>query len=171
MSEMAPRTEFETPLSPQEVEADRKTESLIDVLLTARLEKDLLPDGFVERLVENRPFAPWEVNQRKFWRVPLGIGLGLFSAGMAIGLTPIFTLEPATALELTGDLLAVSTVRPLKVLMESGRLLGEASALLRGASPATPWVLGLGFLAAAGTLAGLVRLLPPLKLNHGARNH
>jgi hypothetical protein len=157
VAEMADRA-----MTPADEEADHQLEVLIDQLLTssmADVELHDLPPDFTYRILSSRTFAPWEVRQPRFWRLP-ALSIGALLAGMlGFALAPLWSLGPTTALALWARVLAVVVGRPVASLFVSGPLvvdaLSRASTVLPGGAA---WVLGGATIVAAGILAiGLKR--------------
>lgn len=141
---------------------DRKLELLLDESVASRAGTEALPEGFASRVAASRPFAPWEVRQARAWRVPLGVGALLLGGSAGLGLAPLWTLGPATAIEVWTDLVLAGSVRPVVTLVEALPLLGRGVARVSGSVPglvaATLVLLGVagaaalsrGFAPAAG---------------------
>lgn len=148
--------------APGELERDRRLEVLLDELVTVP-QGDELPADFATRVLDRRPFAPWEVSRASFWRVPAGIGLGLLAGSLGLALTPLWSLGPGTAFTVWAELVAVAFGRPVATLVTALPLLAEgtgraAQALPRGAIA----LLGAVAVAAALSLGmALVRLRRP----------
>jgi hypothetical protein len=152
------RTNAETPDSapaPGDLERDRKLEVLLDELVAVP-GVDELPADFAARILERRPFAPWEVARASYWRVPAGVGLGLLAGSIGLALTPLWSLGPGTAFTVWGELLAVAFGRPVGALASALPLLAEATGRAAEAVPRDA-VLVLG--GAAATAAGSLGLV------------
>lgn len=146
-----------------DLDRDRKLEVLLDEMVaTSGYE---LPADFSARVVAARPFAPWEVARSPYWRLPAGIGLGLLAGSLGLGLTPLWSLGPATAVTVWSELLAVALGRPLASLVTALPLLADgAGRAAREVSPGTVALLGVTAGVAAASLgAVLVRLRRPAR--------
>lgn len=153
MTTNTPKTDA-TPI-PAELERDRKMELLLDEWV-ATSDGGGLPADFSARVLAGRPFAPWEVARGSFWRVPAGVAAGLLAGSLGLALTPLWSLGPATAVTVWGELLAVAFGRPVATLATALPLLAEGAGRVAGAVPAgVVAALGAGAAAAAATL-GLV---------------
>ena len=146
-------------------EPDRRLEVLLDELVAVPRE-DELPADFAARVLDRRPFAPWEVSRVSYWKVPAGIGLGLFAGSLGLALTPLWSLGPGTAITVWAELLAVAIGRPAASLVTALPLLADgAGRASRAVSPGTVALLGTAAVAAAVTLgAALARLRRPATL-------
>lgn len=134
-------------------ELDRKLEGLLDESVRTHDGPGGLSEGFASKVAAARPFAPWEVRHGRPWRVPLGVGGLLLAGSFGIGLAPLWTLGPATALETWTDLVLAGSVRPVATLIEALPLLGRGlSRLASAAPPAWTWLLLLAGAAGAATL-------------------
>ena len=135
-----------------DLERDRKLEVLLDEMVAVP-RGDELPDDFAARVLERRPFAPWEVSRASHWRLPVGVGLGLVAASLGLALTPLWSLGPGTAVTVWSELVAVAFGRPVATLLTALPILAEGTGLAAGAA-STGTVLSLGGAAAlvAGTL-------------------
>lgn len=146
-----------------DLERDRKLEVLLDEMVAVPAEE--LPADFSARVVASRPFAPWEVARVPYWKVPAGVGLGLLAGSLGLGLTPLWSLGPATAVIVWSELLAVALGRPLAMLVTALPLVADgAGRAARAVSPGT--VVALGMAAALATLslgAALGRLRRPVR--------
>ncbi len=143
-------------LIPKRPPTDREIELLLDEFVEAD-DVPSLPKGFGERVMDSRPFAPWEVRRSTFWKVPAAL-LGLFTASAAVlGLAPLFRLGPRTALWVWTDLLAASLVRPVAALAETMPLLSRGVSKALVASP------GALPIVAAAALMGLIPLVYTLR--------
>lgn len=144
-----------------DLEHDRKLEVLLDELVAAPAEE--LPADFSARVVASRPFAPWEVARAPHWRVPAGVGLGLLAGSLGLGLTPLWSLGPGTAVTVWGELLAVAFGRPIATLATALPLLADGTGrAARAASPVTIALVGLAAgLAITSLAAALGRLRAP----------
>jgi hypothetical protein len=146
-----------------DLERDRKLEVLLDELVAVPAKE--LPADFSARVVAARPFAPWEVARGPFWKIPAGVGLGLLAGSLGLGLTPLWSLGPATAVTVWSELLAVALGRPLATLVTALPLVADgAGRAARAVSPGT--VVALGMAAALATVslgAALGRLRRPVR--------
>jgi hypothetical protein len=128
--------------APGDLERDRKLEVLLDELVTIPRGEEL-PANFAARVLERRPFAPWEVSRASYWRLPAGIGLGLLAGSLGLALTPLWSLGPSTALTVWAELVAVSFGRPAATLVTALPLLAEGTGrAARAVSPGTLALLG-----------------------------
>jgi len=135
-----------------DLERDRRLEVLLDELV-AMPRGEGLPADFAARVVSARPFAPWEVSRASHWKVPVGIGLGLLAGSLGLGLAPLWSLGPGTAVTVWTELLAVALGRPVATLVSALPLLTDGAGRVAGAaSPATVAVLGASAVGAAATL-------------------
>ncbi len=134
-------------LAPGDLECDRKLEVLLDELVTIPHGEEL-PADFAARVLESRPFAPWEVSRTSYWKLPAGIGLGLLAGSLGLALTPLWSLGPGTALTVWAELVAVAFGRPAATLVTALPLLAEGTG--RAAQAVSPGVLAL-----LGTVAGV----------------
>ena len=146
---------------PERLPTDEELETLLDELVR-KARKDGpsgLPPGFAERVVEKRPFAPWEVRQPRHWKAPALVLALLVGCSAAVGMTPLFRLGPSTALSVWSHLLAASILRPVLAAVEVVPLLASGlSKALRVIPAETTAAL------AALALVGLVALaLPALR--------
>ena len=121
-------------------------EVLRDELVTSPGGEEL-PADFATRVLDRRPFAPWEVSRVAYWRLPAGIGLGLLAGSLGLALTPLWSLGPATALTVWTELVAVAFGRPVATLVTALPLLVDGTS--RAAHAVSP-----GSLALLGAVAG-----------------
>jgi hypothetical protein len=135
-----------TPI-PGDLERDRRLEVLLDELVTIPNGEEL-PADFVARVLDRRPFAPWEVSRVSHWRLPVGIGLGLLAGSLGLALTPLWSLGPGTAFTVWAELVAVAFGRPAATLVTALPLLVEGTG--RAAQAVSP-----GALALLGAVAGV----------------
>ncbi|MBI5443185.1 MAG: hypothetical protein HY900_18460 [Deltaproteobacteria bacterium] len=112
--------------APGELERDRRLEVLLDELVTIPLGKEL-PADFAARVLDRRPFAPWEVSRASFWKVPAGIGLSLLAGSLGLALTPLWSLGPGTALTVWAELVAATFGRPAATLLTALPLIAEGT--------------------------------------------
>lgn len=149
--------------APGDLERDRRLEVLLDELVAVP-QGDGLPADFARRILDRRPFAPWEVCRASHWRLPAGIGLGLLTGSLGLALTPLWSLGPSTAVTVWIELVAVAFGRPVATLMTALPLLAEgtgraAQQVPRGAIA----LLGSAAVVAASSLGvALVRLRRPV---------
>jgi hypothetical protein len=134
--------------APGYLERDRKLEVLLDELVTVP-GGDELPIDFAKRVLDRRPFAPWEVSRASHWRLPAGIGLGLLAGSLGLALTPLWSLGPATAFTVWTELVAVAFGRPAATLVTAFPLLAEGTG--RAAQAVAP-----GAVVLFGVVAGIV---------------
>jgi hypothetical protein len=134
--------------APGDLERDRKLEVLLDELVTVP-GGDELPIDFAKRVLDRRPFAPWEVSRASHWRLPAGIGLGLLAGSLGLALTPLWSLGPATAFTVWTELVAVAFGRPAATLVTAFPLLAEGTG--RAAQAVAP-----GAVVLFGVVAGIV---------------
>ena len=102
-------------LTPSDLDRDRKLELLLDELVAVPV-GDELPADFSARVVERRPWAPWEVSRPSSWTVPAAVGLGLLGGSLGLALTPLWSLGPGTAFTVWAELIAVAFGRPAAAL-------------------------------------------------------
>ena len=112
-----------------------------------------LPADFAARVVDRRPFAPWEVSRVSYWRLPAGIGMGLLAGSLGLALTPLWSLGPGTALTVWAELVAVAFGRPAATLVTALPLLAEGTGRAAQAVPSSA-------LALLGAVAGAVVQAP-----------
>ena len=128
--------------APGDLERDRRLEVLLDELVTVP-SGDGLPADFAKRVLDRRPFAPWEVSRASHWRLPAGVGLGLLAGSLGLALTPLWSLGPGTAVTVWAELLAVAFGRPAATFVTALPLLTEATGRAADAvSPAAVFVFG-----------------------------
>ena len=133
--------------APGDLERDRRLEVLLDEMVTIPCGEEL-PADFAARVLESRPFAPWEVSRASYWKLPAGIGLGLLAGSLGLALTPLWSLGPSTALTVWAELVAVAFGRPAATLLTALPLLAEGTG--RAAQAFSP-----GALALLGAVAGV----------------
>lgn len=133
--------------SPGDLDRDRKLEVLLDEMVAAP-GGDELPADFARRIVERRPWAPWEVSRPSSWRIPAAVGLGLLGGSFGLALTPLWSLGPGTAVTVWTELLAVAFGRPVATLASALPLMAEGAT--RAAQAAST-----GTVVFSGVLAGL----------------
>jgi hypothetical protein len=133
--------------APGDLERDRQLEVLLDELVTIPRGEEL-PADFAARVLDRRPFAPWEVSRASHWRLPAGIGLGLLAGSLGLALTPLWSLGPSTALTVWAELVAVAFGRPAATLVTALPLLAEGTG--RAAQAVSP-----GAIALLGAMAGV----------------
>ncbi len=144
----------DAPPNPAELELDRRMEVLLDEMVTSRSREEL-PADFASRVVAARPFAPWEVARTSYWKVPGAVGLGLLVGSLGLGLTPLWSLGPGTAVTVWAELLAVAFGSPVASLVAACPLLAEGTERAASAvSPGAVALLGFAAAAVAGTLLG-----------------
>ena len=138
--------------TPGDIERDRKLEVLLDELVAVP-EREELPVDFAARVLERRPFAPWEVSRASHWGVPAGIGLGLLCGSFGLALAPLWSLGPGTALTVWAELLAIALGRPVATLLTALPVLAEGTGLAaRAVSPGAVVALGGAATIVAGSL-------------------
>lgn len=137
----------EPALAPGDLDRDRKLEVLLDELVAAPGGEEL-PADFASRIVEHRPWAPWEVTRRSSWRVPAAVGLGLLGGSLGLALTPLWSLGPGTALTVWAELLSVAFGKPVATLLSALPLMAEGAG--RAAQAVSP-----GAVVLSGVLAGV----------------
>jgi hypothetical protein len=148
--------------APGELERDRRLEVLLDELVTVP-QGDELPADFASRVLDRRPFAPWEVSRASYWKLPAGIGLGLLAGSLGLALTPLWSLGPGTAFTVWAELVAVAFGRPAATLITALPLLAEGTGRAAQEVPGSVVAL-LGGVAVATALSlgtALVRLRRP----------
>lgn len=149
----------EPSLTPAQIAADERLEALLDQEFGSSGE-DPFPADFTLRLLQRRPFAPWEVRRAAVWKGPLLVFLGLLLASVAAFALPILRLGPVSAIALWGGVTLASIVRPLSSLLASLGGLSEAGAAIRSAAPpAAVLALGAASLGSLAATAFLGRLL------------
>lgn len=125
---------------PGDLERDLKLEVLLDELVTIPPGEEL-PADFAAKVLERRPFAPWEVSRASHWKLPAGIGLGFLAGSLGLALTPLWSLGPGTALTVWGELLAVAFGRPVATFVAALPLLAEGTGRAAREVPAGAVVL------------------------------
>jgi hypothetical protein len=156
MSEMEPKPAPEAPATLGLEPATRDPfETLLDDLAAASRPFENLSEEALRRVLENRPFAPWEVRHRQSWRLPFLAGSTLLGTASVLGLSPVFRLGPATAISFWTDVLLTATVKPVQLLWSARGLVAEAGEILRGSlAGEVSWILFLLLgLSAAGVAA------------------
>ncbi len=138
--------------APGDLERDLRLEVLLDELVTIPHGEEL-PEDFAARVLDRRPFAPWEVSRASFWKLPAGVGLGLLAGSLGLALTPLWGLGPGTALTVWTELVAVALGRPIATLVTALPLLAEGTG--RAAQEVSPGALALLGAAACATAASL----------------
>ena len=133
--------------TPGDLDRDRKLEVLLDEMVAVPVGEEL-PADFASRIVERRPWAPWEVSRPSGWKVPAAIGLGLLGGSLGLALTPLWSLGPGTAVTVWAELLAVAFGRPVATLATALPLLAEGAG--RAAEAAST-----GTVVLSGVLAGV----------------
>ena len=144
--------------APGDLERDRKLEVLLDELVAAP-DGEELPADFANRIVEHRPWAPWEVSRPSSWRVPAAVGLGLLGGSLGLALTPLWGLGPGTAVTVWVELLAVAFGRPVATLFSALPLMAEGAG--RAAQAVSP-----GAVVLSGVLAGVSAATLGVVLGH-----
>ena len=133
--------------APGDLERDLRLEVLLDELVTIPRGEEL-PEDFAARVLDRRPFAPWEVSRVSYWRLPAGIGMGLLAGSLGLALTPLWSLGPGTALTVWAELVAVAFGRPAATLVTALPLLAEGTGRAAQAVPSSA-------LALLGAVAGV----------------
>ncbi len=133
--------------APGDLDRDRKLEMLLDELVAVP-GGDELPADFASRIVELRPWAPWEVSRPASWTVPAAVGLGLLGGSLGLALTPLWSLGPGTAVTVWVELLAVAFGRPVATLLSALPLMADGAG--RAAQAVSP-----GTVVLCGVLAGV----------------
>ena len=110
--------------TPGDLDRDRKLEVLLDELVAVPGGEEL-PADFATRVVERRPWAPWEVTRPSSWKVPVAVGLGLLGGSLGLALTPLWSLGPGTAFTVWAELIAVAFGRPAAALASAFPLMAE----------------------------------------------
>ncbi|MRR11197.1 hypothetical protein EG835_01610, partial [bacterium] len=126
--------------APGDLDRDRRLEVLLDELVTIPSGEEL-PSDFAARVMDRRPFAPWEVSRVSYWKLPAGIGLGLLAGSLGLALTPLWSLGPSTAITVWAELVAVAFGRPAATLVTALPLLAEGTG--RAAQAVSPGGLAL----------------------------
>ncbi len=146
----------QAPLTPAERAEDEKLQALLDQALAGRT-ADPLPPDFTRRLLEARPFAPWEVRRPSAWKAPLLVLAALVAASAAAFVLPLLRLGPGSAFAMWGWVTVTALARPVAALASALRLLPEAGAAVREAVPSGVALgLGAGALASVAATALLV---------------
>lgn len=114
---------FEPAPSPEDFLRDARLEVVLDEMVKS---SPALDDSFTRRIVEARPFAPWEVRRASAWKVPAAAGSGLLAASLAIFLAPLWHLGPGTALGVWGRVLAATFSGTISAALSSAPAVAEA---------------------------------------------
>lgn len=153
-------------LSEEEIERDRRLELLLDECVSA---SPAPGPELTRRILEGRPFAPWEVRRARAWRVPALASAALLLASLAVFLAPLWSLGPVTAAELWVRVLAASASGAVASALAAAPALADAASLVLARSRGFVAVLA-GLLAlSGGTLALLARRLARRPLSAAAR--
>jgi hypothetical protein len=143
-------------LSQAEIERDRRLELLLDECVAA---SPVPGPEFTAAVLAARPFAPWEVRKARAWRIPAAAALGLLAASLGVFLAPLWSLGPATAVDLWVRVLAAASSGALGAALSAAPALADATGRALAASEGLrPWLVGL-LLASGGSLALLARRL------------
>src|SRR5450631_543572 len=142
MNESAAHARDLQPPSEEELERDRRLETILDECVMGTpapaWEADL-----ATRVMAARPFAPWEVRRARAWRAPALAAGGLLAASLAVFLAPLWSLGPQTALEMWARVMAAGTTAGLPSLLAVIPTLADAlGAVLSGAPGARPALAG-----------------------------
>ncbi len=143
-------------LTSEEIERDRRFELLMDECVAS----SPAPGAeLTARILEARPFAPWEVRRARSWRAPALASLGLLAASLAVFLAPLWSLGPAAATELWVRVIAASASGAAAAVFSAAPLVVEKVGPALAAAPGLkPGLAGLLFLS-GGTLALVARRL------------
>jgi hypothetical protein len=158
------------PPSPEELEADRRLELILDECVMA-LPAPPFEAEVAARVMAARPFAAWEVRRAGAWRIPALAAAALLAASLVVFLAPLLSLGPGTALETWARVMAAGTAGGLPALLAAVPALAGAIATAFASAPGTRPALAGALLASGGAFAFLARRLAqrPSRLNTGAR--
>jgi hypothetical protein len=146
---MAPeRPPHESSPSPEDLRQDTKLEVFLDEMVSSA---PALEDEFTRRVLEGRPFAPWEVRRPSAWKFPAVAMGGLLAASLVIFLAPLWSLGPGTALAVWGRVLTATLSGTVSTALSSAPAVAEALAGVLAQSPDVRNVALFG-LAVTGTL-------------------
>ncbi len=140
------------PPSPEELEADRRLELILDECVMASPAAPFEAD-LTARVMAARPFAAWEVRRAGAWRVPALVATTFLAASLAIFLAPLWTLGPGTALETWARVMAAGTAGGLPALLAAVPALASALAAVFASASGTRPVLAGALLASGSALA------------------
>lgn len=143
---------FEPAPSPEDFLRDARLEVVLDEMVKS---SPALDDSFTRRIVEARPFAPWEVRRASAWKVPAAAGLGLLAASLAIFLAPLWHLGPGTALGVWGRVLAATFSGTISAVLSSAPAAVAGLVRVFGQSPDVRNAALAGLALAGGSLGAL----------------
>lgn len=143
---------FEPSPSPEDFLRDTRLEVVLDEMVKS---SPALDDTFTRRIVEARPFAPWEVRRASAWKVPAAAGSGLFAASLAIFLAPLWHLGPGTALGVWGRVLAATFSGTISAVLSSAPAAVAGLVRVFGQSPDVRNAALAGLALAGGSLGAL----------------
>lgn len=152
------RPPFDQAPSPEDLHRDLKLETLLDEIVSSAPAPDL-GEEFTRRVVEARPFAPWEVKRASAWRIPAAAAGGLLAASLAVFLAPLWHLGPGTALAVWGRVLFATFSGALSTALAAAPLLADATARVLAASPEIRNIAFLGLALTGGLLGGWLLLV------------
>lgn len=146
------------PLSKEDLELDRRLELILDECVTAS-GAPAWEALLTARVMEARPFAPWEVRRARAWRTPALAAGGLLAASLAVFLAPLWSLGPETALEMWARVMAAGTTAGLPAFLAAIPRLADAVGAVLSGAPDTRPVLAGALLASGAAFLALARRL------------
>jgi hypothetical protein len=146
------RPPFEPAPSPEDLRRDARLEVILDEMVKS---SPALDDSFTRRIVEARPFAPWEVRSAPAWKLPAAAGSGLLAASLAVFLAPLWHLGPGTAFGVWGRVLAATFSGTISAALSSAPAVAANLARVFGQSPDVRNAALAGLALAGGSLGTL----------------
>ena len=160
MNESASHALDGQPPSKEELERDRRLETILDECVM-NSQAPAWEAGLTARVMAERPFAPWEVRRARAWRAPALAAGGLLAASLAVFLAPLWSLGPQTAFEMWVRVMGAGTAAGLPaivaVMPALADALGSALSGMPGSRAALAGALlasGAMFAVFAGRLSG-----------------
>jgi hypothetical protein len=155
---MAPeRPPFDSAPLPEDLRRDDELEVLLDEMVRTA-PPPALGDDFTRRVVEARPFAPWEVRSVGAWRIPAAAAGGVLAASLTVFLAPLWYLGPGTALAVWGRVLFATFSGALSTALTAAPLIAATLAQVFAELPGVRNIAFLG-LALTGGMLGIWLLL------------
>lgn len=149
----------EAPPTPDELAVDGRLETLLGEAV-GPVGEDPLPADFAARILELRPFAPWETRRPAVWKTPILAMAGLLMASAAVFVLPALRLGPGSALTLWAWAMLMSFTRPAAAFLSALRMIPDAGATVGRAIPGSAaLLLGAGTLVSLAATALLARRL------------
>lgn len=159
MNESASHALDGQPPSKEELERDRRLETILDECVM-NSQAPAWEAGLTARVMAERPFAPWEVRRARAWRAPALAAGGLLAASLAVFLAPLWSLGPQTAFEMWVRVIAAGAAAGVPALFAAmpslANALGSALSGMPGSRPALAGALlasGAIFAVFAGRLS------------------